>query len=81
MCDQTILENGGTLKSVPDCHKNQKMCNKAVDNYHHALAFFFFFFFFFFFECYKTQKICDKAVKAYPSTINLFLNIYDSRNV
>ena len=46
MCDQTILENGGTLKSVPDCHKNQKMCNKAVYNYHHALAFFFFFFFF-----------------------------------
>ena len=43
MCDQTILENGGTLKSVPDCHKNQKMCNKAVYNYHHALAFFFFF--------------------------------------
>ena len=42
MCDQTILENGGTLKSVPDCHKNQKMCNKAVYNYHHALAFFFF---------------------------------------
>ena len=74
MCDQTILENGGTLKSVPDCHKNQKMCNKAVYNYHHALAFFFFF-------CYKTQKMCDKAVKAYSSTINLFLNIYDSRNV
>ena len=47
MCDQTISENGGTLKSVPDCHKNQKMCNKAVYNYHHALAFFFFFFFFF----------------------------------
>ena len=28
---KTILENGGTLKSV------QEKCNKAVDNYPHAL--------------------------------------------
>ena len=33
MCDKAILENGGTLKFVPDCYKNQEMCNKAVDNY------------------------------------------------
>ena len=33
MCDKAILENGGTLKSVPDCNKNQEMCNKAGDNY------------------------------------------------
>ena len=37
MFDKAILENGGTLKSVPDCYKNQEMCNKAVDNYPHAL--------------------------------------------
>ena len=24
MCDKGILENGGTLESVPDCCKNQK---------------------------------------------------------
>ena len=30
------------------------MCNKAVDNYPHALEFVP--------ECYKTQKMCDKAV-------------------
>ena len=36
MCDKAILENGGTLKSVPGCCKNQKMCNKAIDNYLHA---------------------------------------------
>ena len=23
MCDKTIIENGGALKSVPDCYKNQ----------------------------------------------------------
>ena len=40
MCDKAILENGGTLKSVPDCYKNQEMCNKTVDNYPHALEFF-----------------------------------------
>ena len=30
MCDKVILENGGTLKSVPDCYKNQKMCDKLL---------------------------------------------------
>ena len=37
MCDKAILENSGTLKSGPDRYKYQKMCNKAVDNYSHAL--------------------------------------------
>ena len=32
MCDKAILENDGTLKSVPDCYKNEEMCNKAADN-------------------------------------------------
>ena len=32
MCDKAILENDRTLKFVPDCYKNQKMCSKAVDN-------------------------------------------------
>ena len=32
MCDKAILENDGTLESVPDCYKNQQMCDKAVDN-------------------------------------------------
>ena len=27
------------LKFVPDCCKNQKMCNKAFDNYIYALEF------------------------------------------
>ena len=39
MCAKAILENGGKLKSVPDCYKNQEMCNKAVDNYSHAIRF------------------------------------------
>ena len=32
ICDKAILENGGTLKYVPNCCKNQEMLNKAVDN-------------------------------------------------
>ena len=48
MCDKATLENGGTLKSVPECYKNQEVCNKAVDNYPHALEFVL--------ECCKTQK-------------------------
>ena len=39
MCDKATLENGGTLKSVPDHYKNQEMCNKAVDNYSRVLEF------------------------------------------
>ena len=63
MCDKAIIENGGTLKSVPDCYKNQEMSNKAVDNYPHALEFVP--------ECYKTQEMRDKAVDTYPSTIKV----------
>ena len=29
---KAILENGGTLESLPDCYKNQEVCNKAVDD-------------------------------------------------
>ena len=39
MCDKTVLENHGTWKSVPQCYKNQEMCNKVVDNYPHSLKF------------------------------------------
>ena len=34
---KVILENEGTLMFVIDWYKNQKLCNKAVDNYAHAL--------------------------------------------
>ena len=29
-------KNGGTLNSIPDCYKNQEMCNKAANNYPHG---------------------------------------------
>ena len=44
-----LLENSGRLKSVPDCYKNQVICNEAVDNCTHALLEFDF-------NYYKTQK-------------------------
>ena len=47
MCYKVILENGGMLMFVPECQKNKKMWNKAVDNYPHALEFVF--------DCYKIQ--------------------------
>ena len=50
MCDKAILENGSTLRSVPDCCKNQEICNKATDIYPHALEFVP--------ECYETHKMC-----------------------
>ena len=54
MCDKAILENSGMLKSVPDCYKNQEMCNKAVDIYPYALEFVL--------ECDKSQKECIKLL-------------------
>ena len=35
MCDISVLENGGTLKSVSECCKNYKLCVKAAENYRH----------------------------------------------
>ena len=61
MCNKAILGNGGALKSVPDCYKNQEMCNKAVDNVLEFVC-----------ECFMTLKICDKAVNTDPSTIKIF---------
>ena len=37
MYDKAIIENDGALKSVPDCYKNQQMCDKAIDNYSYAI--------------------------------------------
>ena len=54
MCDKFILENGGTLKSFPDCYKNKEICNNAVDNYLYELEFVH--------QYHKTQKMCDKSV-------------------
>ena len=39
MCNEAILENGGTLEPAPNRYKTKEMCNKAVDNYAHALEF------------------------------------------
>ena len=62
MCGKAILEKGRKLKtSVSECYQNQQMCNKAVDNYPHALEIVP--------ECYKTQNMCVKAVDTCPSTI------------
>ena len=65
-CLISYFRNSGTLKSVPDCYKNQQLSEKSIGNYPHALEFVP--------ECYKTQKMCDKAVDTHPSIRNLFLN-------
>ena len=43
-----IIENHGTLKSVPDSSKNQEMCNEAVDTYYSVIKFVP--------ECFMTQE-------------------------
>ena len=39
MCNKAILENDGTLESVPKRYKTQEMCEKNVDKYANALKF------------------------------------------
>ena len=56
MRDKVILEIGGTLKSVPDCYKDQEMC-KAVDTNPWTIQFVP--------EYYKTEAMCYKAVHIY----------------
>ena len=73
MRDKAILEDGGTLKCVPDCCKNQELCNIAGDDYPHALEFVP--------ECYKTQKMCDKTFNTYPSTIKFVLECFMTQEI
>ena len=54
MCNEAILKNGRTLKSVPDRYKNEEMHNKAVGNYSYALEFVP--------ECFIAQEMCDKQL-------------------
>ena len=61
MCNEVIIENGGTLGFVSDCYKDRKMFVKAVDNYSHASKFLP--------DCCKSQKMCNKAVDTYPYAI------------
>ena len=65
MFDKAILENGGTLESVPDCHKNHQMCEKAIDDYHHALRFAS--------NCYIIQKCVTKLPILIILQYSLFL--------
>ena len=38
MCDKVILKNAGMLLFIPDQLKDQNICNKAFDNFTHALG-------------------------------------------
>ena len=49
------------------------MCNKAVDDYAHALEFVP--------DQYKTQEMCIKAVDHYPSTIKYFPDQYKTQEM
>ena len=60
--DKAILENGRTLKSVPDCYKSQERRNKAVDNYPHGLKF-------------ALGRECSKSQKVKKCAMNLSILI------
>ena len=55
-CIKMHLKN--YLISVTNSFKNQEMCNKAADNYPHALEFVS--------DCY----MCDRVIKLYDKVVN-----------
>ena len=56
MCNKAILENGATLKSVPDCYK--MYTNTAFNKYFLA--------FFYIPDWYKIQEMCAKIISQDP---------------
>ena len=55
----------------PDHYKDQKMCNKAVDNYPWMSVP----------DCYKTTKMYNKVVSTYPCTIQFVLQCFKNQKI
>ena len=70
---QVNLENGGMLRFIPNCHKNQRMCDKAIVNYFTPLKFVP--------DCYKTRNMSDKAVDTYPSAMQFASDGYKTQEM
>ena len=73
MCNKSIVENGETLKFVPDNYKNQKMGSQAVDNYVDVLESVP--------KCFKPQEICEKAVATFHFVFNYFPALYKNQKI
>ena len=75
MCDIGVVENGGTLKFVPDNYKNKKTCNQndCQDDYADALEYVP--------ECFKTQEMCDKPIDTYLPVIQFVLKCFKLRKM
>ena len=56
-----------------ESYKNQKMCNKAVDNYPHLLEFVP--------NCFNTQKMCNKTLNTYLSPIPFVTDQYKTQKM
>ena len=66
MCNETVSGSGGMSRFVPDCYKNQKTCNKTVDNFPIAIRL-------------KTMR--NKAVDAYSSAIQYVSDQYKTQGM
>ena len=53
--------------------KVKRTCNKALDNYAHALEFVP--------DCYETKKISNAAVNTYPSGIQFIPDLYSTHKM
>ena len=60
MCEKVIIENGGILEFIPDCYKNQNMCDKAVILPQYNLLL----------NAISIKKTCDKAIDTCPFVVD-----------
>ena len=76
------VSDSGMFRFIPDCYKNQKVWDKAIDNYSHALEFIPDWCNTIYSWCYKTQKMCDKAADWFLSfLINSVWDRYKSQEM
>ena len=60
MCEKVIIENSGILEFIPDCYKNQNMCDKAVVLPQYNLLL----------NAISIKKTCDKAIDTCPFVVD-----------
>lgn len=73
MCKKITIENGVMLGFLPDCYKDKKICQKAVDNYVHAS--------WHVPNCYNTEQMCNIFVGTHPSAIQFIPKCWKSEEM
>ena len=66
MCKHAVKKITLSIIYVPDRHKTEHMCEKAILENNGTLTSVP--------DCYKNEEKCNKATDNYPNALDLFLN-------